>query len=157
MADSHWHKRPFSPTDQAAAKQLILDGLTEHWGELDLSLNPDLNDIQANYIDSGGIFIVMEAAGKLIGTGALMPEGDNAVRIMRVSVHQDYRRMGMGRGITAQLVKTAREIGYAKVLVETTDTWEPAIRLYQDFGFVEVARYEGDVHMEMVLQSTQEA
>lgn len=151
MADSHWHKRPFSPTDQAAAKQLILNGLAEHWGELNLSLNPDLNDIQASYIDSGGVFIVVEADGKLIGTGALMPEGDNTARIMRVSVHQDYRRMGMGRGITAQLVKTARQIGYTRILVETTDTWQAAIQLYQDFGFVEVDQYGGDVHMEMVL------
>lgn len=151
MADSHWHKRPFSPTDQAAAKQLILDGLTEHWGELNLSLNPDLNDIHASYIDRGGVFIVVEADGKLIGTGALMPEGDNTARIMRVSVHQDYRRMGMGRGITAQLVKTARQIGYTRILVETTDTWQAAIQLYQDFGFVEVDQYGGDVHMEMVL------
>ena len=31
-------KRPFSPSDQTAAKQLILAGLPEHWGELDLSL-----------------------------------------------------------------------------------------------------------------------
>jgi hypothetical protein len=33
--------------------------------------------------------------------------------------------------------------------VETTDTWQPAIRLYQDFGFVEIDRYDGDVHMEL--------
>lgn len=152
MTHSQWHKRPFSPTDQAEAKALILAGLEEHWGELDLSLNPDLNDIQASYISSGGVFIVIEdESGKLIGTGALIPEGDKAVRIVRVSVHQDYRRMGMGRDITAALVEAAHQTGYAKVLVETTDTWEPAIQLYQDFGFLEVARYGGDVHMEMVL------
>ncbi|MBE2224054.1 MAG: GNAT family N-acetyltransferase [Anaerolineae bacterium] len=146
------HKRPFSPTDQAAAKQLILAGLAEHWGELDLSLNPDLNDIQASYVDKGGVFIVVEAEnGKLIGTGALLPEGENAARILRVSVHQDYRRMGLGRALTAELIEAAHHAGYAKILVETTETWEPAIRLYQDFGFTEVDRYGGDVHMELVM------
>lgn len=149
MNQELWHKRPFSPPDQEAAKQLVLAGLAEHWGKLDLSLNPDLNDIQASYIDSGGIFVIFEVEGKLIGTGALIPEGDNAARIVRVSVHPDYRRAGIGRAITAHLLESARQTGYAKVLVETTDTWEPAIRLYQDFGFVEVARYGGDVHMEM--------
>ena len=155
MADLHWQKRPFSPSDQAAAKQLILEGLAEHWGELDLSLNPDLNDIQASYIDSGGVFIVVEADGKLIGTGALLPEGKNAARIVRVSVQPDYRRLGIGREITEQLVIAAHHAGYAKVLVETTDTWEPAIRLYQDFGFVEVDRYGGDVHMELKVEKLQ--
>ncbi|MCZ7673141.1 MAG: hypothetical protein M5U34_41515 [Chloroflexi bacterium] len=58
-----WRKRPFSPTDQAAAKALILAGLAEHWGTLDLSLNSDLNDIQASYVDNGGVFIVVEAEG----------------------------------------------------------------------------------------------
>lgn len=151
MTKPTWHKRPFSPTDQAAAKQLIMAGLAEHWGELDMSLNPDLNDIQASYIDSGGVFIVVEADGKLVGTGALIPEGENAVRINRVYVDKDYRRMGMGWEITAQLVQAARQNHYAKVLVETTETWEPAIRLYQDFGFVEVERYDGDVHMALIL------
>lgn len=149
MHENNFQIRPFSPTDQAAAKELILAGLEEHWGWRDLSLNPDLNDIQASYLDSGGTFVVVEADGKLVGTGALIPEGEQAARIVRVSVDKAYRRMGMAREITAYLLESAHQFGYAKVLVETTDTWEPAIRLYQNFGFVEVDRYDGDVHMEM--------
>ncbi len=148
-----WRKRPFSPTDQAAAKALILAGLAEHWGTLDLSLNSDLNDIQASYVDNGGVFIVVEAeGGRLIGAGALLPEARNAARIVRVSVHKDYRRRGIGRAITAHLVAAAHQSGYAKVVVETTETWETAVRLYQDFGFIETARYNGDVHMELAVE-----
>lgn len=148
---TNFWKRPFSPPDQTAAKQLILAGLAEHWGELDVSLNPDLNDIQTSYIDSGGAFIVVEADGKLVGTGALLSEGEGVARIVRVSVAKDYRRGGLGREITDYLVMLARQMGCAKIVVETTDTWEPAIRLYQSYGFVEVARYDGDVHMELML------
>ena len=39
----------FKPSDQAAVRRLILDGLAERWGVLDESLNPDLNDIAAAY------------------------------------------------------------------------------------------------------------
>jgi GNAT superfamily N-acetyltransferase len=151
MTEPTWRIRPFSPTDQTAAKQLILDGLAEHWGALDLSLNPDLNDIQASYIDSGGVFLVVEAEGAIIGTGALLPEAPDAARIVRVSVDQAYRRAGIGRALTARLITTARHTNCAKILVETTETWEPAIRLYQEFGFVEVDRYGGDLHMELFL------
>ena len=48
--------KPFQPEDQAAVKNLILAGLAEHWGELDLSKNPDLNDITSTYA-SGAFFV----------------------------------------------------------------------------------------------------
>jgi putative acetyltransferase len=151
MSTSLWQIRPFTPTDQAAAKQLILAGLAEHWGVLDLSLNPDLDDIQASYLDSGGAFIVVEAGGQLIGTGGLLPETAVSARIVRVSVAPAYRQQGIGRALTAHLLEIARQTGCTKVVVETTATWEPAIRLYQNFGFAEVARRDGNVHFEMAL------
>ena len=36
--------QPFQRQHQEAVKKLILDGLTEHWGYCDPTLNPDLND-----------------------------------------------------------------------------------------------------------------
>lgn len=149
MSNPTWQIRPFLPTDQTAAKQLILAGLAEHWGTLDLSLNPDLNDIQTHYLDSGGAFVVAEEAGQLIGTGGLRAETAAAVRIVRVSVAKTHRRLGVGRALTAHLLEIARQLGCTKVLVETTATWEPAIRLYKNFGFAETARRGGNIHMEI--------
>jgi hypothetical protein len=40
---------PFSREDQDPVKQLIQAGLAEHWGFIDPTLNPDLNDIETNY------------------------------------------------------------------------------------------------------------
>ncbi|CAA9269377.1 MAG: hypothetical protein AVDCRST_MAG93-2561, partial [uncultured Chloroflexia bacterium] len=37
--------RPFTPADQKAARDLVLDGLGEHFGWIDTSRNPDLDDI----------------------------------------------------------------------------------------------------------------
>lgn len=39
--------KPFESEDQEAVQSLILAGLAEHWGEIDPTLNPDLNDISA--------------------------------------------------------------------------------------------------------------
>ena len=55
----------FTPADQPAAKALILQGLEEHWGALDLSLNPDLNDIAASY--AAGVFLCAWLDGELAG------------------------------------------------------------------------------------------
>ena len=44
--------------DQEAAQRLILAGLVEHWGTLDPTKNPDLDDIQRSYVSRGHTFLV---------------------------------------------------------------------------------------------------
>jgi len=48
--------RRFDPSDQEHARALILEGLKEHWGQIDPSLNRDLDDIAVTYKD--GLFLV---------------------------------------------------------------------------------------------------
>ncbi len=62
---------PFAPADQAEVKALILAGLAEHWGVLDPSLNPDLDDIAASYRQA--TFLVARCGDRIVGTGALLP------------------------------------------------------------------------------------
>lgn len=145
--------RPFQPADQPAAKALILAGLAERWGDLDLSLNPDLDNIWVEYIVRGGAFIVVTCQSRLVGTGALSVEAPDVGRIERVSVCAKHRRHGLARAISEHLVAEAQRRHYRQVLVETTDTWESAIRLYQACGFTPYAYRDGDVHMVLTLQN----
>ena len=62
---------PFQPGDQNEVSGLILKGLEEHWGILDLTKNPDLNDIRSSY--GKAVFLVARLNGKVVGTGALIP------------------------------------------------------------------------------------
>lgn len=50
MLDTELHIRPFTIHDQAAARTLILNGLGEHFGLIDETFTPDLNDITASYL-----------------------------------------------------------------------------------------------------------
>ena len=136
--------RPFHPTDQAAAQQLILDGLAGHWGALDPTRNPDLHDIGAGY--AAGVFLVAVQNGRLIGTGALMPEAPGVARIVRMSVAREMRRRGIGRAILEALLATAHARGCRQVVLETTATWQEAIAFYERHGFRRVAVRDGDVH-----------
>ena len=101
MRSQQLHIRPFRPGDQDAARRLILDGLGEHFGFIDASLNPDLDDIWQTYVLAGAPFAVAELDGELVGTGALVAErapGRLATgRIVRVSVSPHHRRLGIGR------------------------------------------------------------
>lgn len=147
--------RPFRPTDQSAAQQLILEGLQEHWGALDPTLNPDLNDIMSSYVQAGHAFFVVEEDGALIGTGGLLMEAPGVGRIVRVSISPAHRRRGLGRAISNHLIAEARRRGCRELLVETTDTWTTAIRLYETCGFTPYARRDGDVHMKMLLENSE--
>ncbi|MBK8986117.1 MAG: GNAT family N-acetyltransferase [Chloroflexi bacterium] len=151
MTKPTYQIRPFHPTDQPAAQQLILDGLHEHWGTLDPTRNPDLNDIMTSYIHAGHAFFVAEEAGVLIGTGALWLEAPGVGRIVRVSIRPTHRRRGLGRAISEHLIVEAQRRGCHELLVETTDTWTAAIRLYQGCGFTPYAWVDGDVHMKRPL------
>jgi adenylate cyclase class IV/GNAT superfamily N-acetyltransferase len=141
--------RPFQPADQAAAKRLILAGLEEHWGALDLSLNPDLDDIAATY--AGGLFLTAWDGGELVGTGALIRESANAARIARMSVARNRRRSGIGRAILNQLRQAAVDQGYGCIVLETTATWHDAVAFYIRNGFAPTHVSEGDIHFTLEL------
>jgi ribosomal protein S18 acetylase RimI-like enzyme len=143
--------RPFEERDQTAARRLILQGLGEHFGFIDESLNPDLNDIMTIYVRAGHSFLVAYSGPELVGTGALITVSSDTGRIVRISTHGDYRRRGIGRTIVTSLLDQARERGYRRVLVETNNDWYDAIGLYQRLGFVEYGRNEYGVGMALEL------
>jgi GNAT superfamily N-acetyltransferase len=141
--------RPFRAEDQEAAKQLVIDGLGERWGWIDLSLNPDLNDIATTYAE--GTFLVGHLGDALVVTGALLPEvtpeGIHALRVVRMSVRADLRGHGIGRRMLDALLEVARAENCSLILVETTSSWTDAVRFYarNDFQFVD--ERDGETHM----------
>jgi GNAT superfamily N-acetyltransferase len=143
--------RPFQAKDQEAARQVILDGLGGHFGYIDESLNPVVDDIMASYIVPGHVFVVAEVRGNLVGTGALVIEREDVGRIRRVSVQRGCRRKGIGSALVKHLVGIARHRGLKRLLVETNNDWHDAIRLYKHCGFMEYERDDVSVYMVLVL------
>ncbi len=144
----HLHIHRFRPEEQQVAKALILAGMEEHWGVLDPTLNPDLDDIAASYRE--GTFLTAWLDNKLVGTGALIPENAaadaSAVRIVRMSVAKHLRRQGIGKVMLEQLREYAKVGGYGQIVLETTSTWEDAIAFYTRFGFRPIGAWDGDTH-----------
>lgn len=136
--------RPFHPTDQPDAKALILAGLADHWGTLDSTLNPDLNNIAASY--AHGTFIVALLDGVLVGTGAIIPEAAGVARIVRMSVDSTRRRQGIGQALLNALIAAAQAQGYGQLVLETTATWADAIAFYTRCGFTAIGERDGDRH-----------
>ena len=141
---------PFQSSDQAAVKTLILDGLVDHWGTLDESKNPDLDNIPQSYANA--MFLVAWLDGEIIGTGAFIPRSEKQVEIVRMSVAKEKRRQGIGQKILSELCKRASEKGYEEVVLETTDTWLDVVAFYQQYGF-EITHYlDGDAYFSLNVQ-----
>jgi len=149
-----WKIRPFIPQDQSAARQLILEGLGRHFGFIDPTMNPDLDDIWQHYVATGGVFVVVESDGMLVGTGALVEEeGERNLvgRLVRMSVSESHQRQGIGRALVNHLCQQAQECGYKQLLVETNNDWFDAIGLYESCGFCEYDRDTESVYLQLML------
>lgn len=143
--------KPFRPQDQSFTKALILDGLVDHWGFLDESKNPDLDDIATTYAD--GTFLVAWLDDEIIGTGAFTPHSAIQVEIVRMSVKKDLRRQGIGRQILDELLRRASQAGYEEAILETTETWQDVIDFYLSYGFEFTHHQDGDAWFKMKLTS----
>ena len=141
---------PFRSEDQHAVQALILAGMEEHWGVLDASKNPDLEDIASSYAD--GVFLVAWQDDVMVGTGAFRPVSRDTVEIVRMSVQKDKRRQGIGREILAELCWRAYCQGYKEAILETTASWDEVIAFYRSFGFETTHQVASDVYFMMDLQ-----
>lgn len=140
---------PFQPADQDAVKQLVLDGLVDHWGFLDPTKNPDLNEIAKTYRKAQ--FLVARHDGEIIGCGALFPRSAQHAEIVRMSVKKAWRGQHIGKMILTALMDAARERGIMHLILETTETWTEVVAFYQRNGF-EITHYlDGDVYLERYL------
>jgi GNAT superfamily N-acetyltransferase len=145
------HIRPFEVCDQEQARWLILEGLGEHFGYIDETLNPDLDDILHNYIMAGHVFLVAYIGRELVGTGALILHNDGISEMVRISTRKAYRRRGIGQAIISSLVNVARERGGRRIIVKTNADWYDAIYLYKSLGFVEHGCTTDAVNLELLL------
>lgn len=124
---------PFQVEDQETVKNLINTGLGEHWGYIDPDKNPDLDNIEESY--NQDIFMVAWLDGQIVGTGALVHRTEHTAEIVRMSIAPSARRKGIGTCLLYTLITKAKELGYKKVVSETTKTWRGVINFYLAFGF----------------------
>jgi ribosomal protein S18 acetylase RimI-like enzyme len=134
----------FEAQDTDAVRDLIVQGLAERWGGYDPRCNPDLEDFAGHYESS--VILVAKRGSRIVGVGVLQPEGAGSGRIVRMSVAGDCRRQGIGTQLLQGLVQAARERGCRRVVLETTASWESAVKFYGSRGFIAAEVRDGDQH-----------
>lgn len=116
----------------------------------------DMDDIQRNYFESGGIFLVMTDNDQVIGTGAIRQLEGNVCELRRLFLLIEYEGKGLGYRMLMELMRYARELGYEKMRLETAPRFlTRATAFYKRVGFYEIPPYEpihpNDIAMEIFL------
>ncbi len=144
--------RQFEPKDQEEARTVVLEGLREHFGVLDPSLNSDLEDIEASFIAKGDDFYVAENDGRIVGTAGLL-FGEGRARIVRMSVAQSRRKRRIATALLEQCIESAAQRGFREIWAYTQPEWPDAVSFYSGSGFEQVGRDEIDIHLRLLFVS----
>ena len=117
----------------------------ESWLNLDLcfqGFEAELVNLPGKYKMPNGRLFLAISNGKVAGCVALRKLEDGICEMKRLFVREEFRGQKVGISLIEKLIAEAREIGYAKLRL---DTYPPkmgkAVKLYESYGFREIKPY----------------
>ncbi len=140
------------------AKQLF----TEYAQSLNFSLcfqgfDKELSGLPGEYSPPTGRLLLAHSEGKLAGCVAFRRIDQNVCEMKRLYLRPEFRGKGIGRKMAREVIETAKEIGYAKIRLDTVPIMKEAISLYNSLGFMMIGPYRdnpvpGAIFMELTLR-----
>jgi len=115
----------------------------------------EMDDVQNNYFDNGGTFLVSVSDEKIIGTGAIRYLEEGICELKRLWFRFEYQGQGYGYRMMQELLKVAREKGYKTMrLLTDREVQKKAVSFYKRLGFYEIPSFgddPDDMGMEMMI------
>ena len=90
---------------------------------------------------AGGTYVIAYEVEKPVGCGALRQIDSAMVEVRRMYVLKSARRAGVARKILVALEASASRLGYKVMRLETGNRQQPAMALYETFGFERIAPF----------------
>jgi GNAT superfamily N-acetyltransferase len=150
--------QPDSPALWAVARRLV----EAYAASLDLDLGfqdfqHEITSLQRAYGPPEGAFLVAERDGLYIGCGALRQVSQDTCEMKRLYVSPNGRGQGVGRALAEGIISEARQLGYARMLLDTLPSMREAHSLYAALGFKPIPAYRynpvpGTTFMELRLR-----
>jgi GNAT superfamily N-acetyltransferase len=118
----------------------------KYWASFELpsdfqGFSNERDSLPGVYAPPDGRLLLARIDGQPAATAALRRLGESTCEAKRLYVDPSYRGHGVARAILARLVEEARGAGYREMYGDTLPSMEPALRLYNQIGFLEVGPY----------------
>ena len=129
--------RAASNDDRERVFALVSSVLKEYGLEPDPeTTDSDLRDIEANYLARGGIFeIIEDHEANLLGSIGIYPIDETTCELRKMYFVGRIRGLGLGKHILQRAIDRVRELGFKRMILETSSKLEAANKLYFKFGF----------------------
>jgi GNAT superfamily N-acetyltransferase len=117
-----------------------LDELNRRYGGSDEEKHVTLDEL----LPPKGLYLVARVDEHLVGGVGLRPISDpslNVAEVKRLWVRPDYRRQGVGIALMNEVEERARQLGYARLYLESGYAQPEALELYRSSGWETVEEY----------------
>ena len=134
---THLTIRPASNDDLKPIVKLVFGVLREFGLQPDPSAtDADLQDIEGNYLQRGGFFEVIEDPDdNVMGSVGVFPIDEDTCELRKMYFVQEIRGLGLGSYVLQRAIDQAKELGFKRMVLETSSRLAAANRLYLRFGF----------------------
>jgi predicted N-acetyltransferase YhbS len=97
-------------------------------------------------IDNGGFVFSAITESKIVGVCALFKDEPQRFQLARMAVEPKLRGNGYGRALIKHALQQAKSVGATSVYLLSNTVLEPAIALYERFGFIPVSQGQHPIY-----------
>ncbi len=125
-------------SDSEEIKTVVFEVLKEYGLSPDPgNTDADLDSIEEYYHQNGGFFGVVEDEGAIVATVGIYRVTEITCELRKMYALPDQRGKGLGKKLMEFTIKTAKDLGFNRIILETATPLREAIALYKKYGFQE--------------------
>ena len=114
------------------------------WLGVDLSFqkfDEEMASLPGAYAPPDGRLFYAENNGQPAGCVGVRRFSEGVCEMKRLYVEPEQRGFGIGRDLALAAIKSAKQLGYRKILLDTLPAMRIAVKLYRELGFHEAPAY----------------
>ncbi|WP_196137423.1 bifunctional helix-turn-helix transcriptional regulator/GNAT family N-acetyltransferase [Aliikangiella sp. G2MR2-5] len=96
-----------------------------------------LSNPEKHIIEPGGFVLLARLNGRIIGTAALINNGQGRLELSKMSVDESYQGLGIGEKLAKAAIEQYKVTEFTQLYLESNRKLTPALNLYSKLGFVE--------------------
>ena len=101
----------------------------------------ELLSLERIYAAPEGGIILCRSGNEFIGCAGIRKIDEEKAELKRMYVQPAHQHKGIGKALLERSIILAKECKYAIIRLDTLRNMLPAIKLYKEYGFYEIAAY----------------